>query len=276
MTIGIAGLGLIGGSMAKSIRAHSGHRTLGMDINPDAQRAALDSGTIQGVLTPENMAECDVVMAALYPQAAVDFFLAHESRIRPGALALDLCGVKRAVCGPLFARFENAPFTFMGGHPMAGREFSGFAASRENLFEKASMILAPMPGASPESVAFAERVFLEIGFARVKFTTPQEHDRVIALTSQLAHIVSGAYVRSPQAAHHSGFSAGSFQDMTRVARLKEDMWAELMLDNRDYLLDELSGLIQRLCDYRDALACGDSARLSEILREGRAARESLD
>ena len=276
MIAGIVGLGLIGGSMAKSIRAHSAHRVLGFDRDPAALAAARAEGVIDGELTKETMGRCDVLMAALYPRVAVEFFLAHRDFIRPGALAVDLCGVKRAVCDTLFPALKDAPFTFMGGHPMAGREFSGYAASRGDLFERASMILTPPPGTDEETRRRAEAFFLEIGFARVTFSTPEEHDRMIALTSQLAHVVSGAYVRSPAAARHSGFSAGSFQDMTRVARLNETMWTELMMDNREDLSEELGGLIDRLRAYKAALDAGDADGLKRLLALGREAKEALD
>ena len=276
MTVGIAGLGLIGGSMARAIQRHTAHRVLGYDINQSTLDAALREGAIDGVLADDTLKECSVVLAALYPSAAVDYLIAHKDHIAPGALAVDLCGVKRAVCGPLFEALQNAPFTYMGGHPMAGREYSGFSASREDLFDRAPMILTPMPGTSGQVKRQAESFFLDVGFARVVFSTPEEHDRVIALTSQLAHVVSGAYVRSPAAAVHSGFSAGSFQDMTRVARLHEGMWTELMMDNREDLSEELGGLIERLSEYKRALDEGDSQTLHALLALGRQAKEALD
>ena len=159
---------------------------------------------------------------------------------------------------------------------MAGREFSGFDYAKDDLFENASMILVPAPGTDVATVQRAKDFFLSLGFGRVRFSTPAEHDEMIALTSQLAHIVSSAYVKSPLAARHKGFSAGSFLDMTRVARLNEDMWTELFFDNADMLSQELGGLIERLEGYKLALDTRATVTMKQLLREGREAKEALD
>ena len=276
MIFGIVGLGLIGGSLAKSIKFHSDHTVLGCDIDETALLQAKMFGAVDGELTEDSVGKCDVVLVALYPQAAVDWLLAHQGKIKPGALAVDCCGVKRFVCDRLFPAFENAPFTFMGGHPMAGRERSGFSFAQDDLFENACMILAPIPGTPVEEIRRAKEIFLSIGFGRVRFTTPLEHDEMIAFTSQLAHVVSGAYVKTPLAFKHKGFSAGSFKDMTRVARLNENMWTELFLENGDLLLEQTQALIDRLTEYRDALRDRDENRLRAILREGREMKEALE
>ena len=177
---------------------------------------------------------------------------------------------------PDFGPLAGAKFTFMGGHPMAGREFSGFDYAKDDLFENASMILVPAPGTDVATVQMAKDFFLSLGFGRVRFSTPQEHDEMIALTSQLAHIVSSAYVKSPLAARHKGFSAGSFLDMTRVARLNEDMWTELFFDNADMLSQELGGIIERLEGYKLALDTRATVTMKQLLREGREAKEALD
>jgi prephenate dehydrogenase len=276
MVFGIVGLGLIGGSLAKSIKFHTAHTVLGCDINETALLQARMFGAIDGELTEKTLGDCDVVLAALYPKAAVEWLLAHRAFFRPGALIADCCGVKRFVCDQLFPAFQGAPFTFMGGHPMAGRERSGFSFAQDDLFENASMILCPMPGTDVETVRRAKEIFLSIGFGRVRFSTPAEHDEMIALTSQLAHVVSSAYVKAPLAEKHKGFSAGSFKDMTRVAYLSEDMWTELFLENGDLLLAQTQGLIDRLQEYRDALRDRDADRLRALLKAGREMKESLE
>ena len=164
----------------------------------------------------------------------------------------------------------------MGGHPMAGRERSGFSYAQDDLFENASMILTPAPGTDVEVIRQAKEIFLSIGFGRVRFSTPLEHDEMIAFTSQLSHIVSGAYVKTPLAAKHKGFSAGSFKDMTRVARLNEEMWTELFMENNDLLLEQVEALIERMCEYRDALKEKNADRLKAIMKEGRQIKEALE
>lgn len=276
MTFGIVGLGLIGGSLARSIHFHSPYTVFGADIDETTLLQAKMVSAIDEELTEENLPQCDVVLVALYPRAAVDYILKHRARFKEGALVIDCCGVKRFVCEKLFPAFEGAQAIFMGGHPMAGRERSGFSFAQDDLFENASMILTPAPGTNVETIRRAKEIFLSIGFGRVRFSTPQEHDEMIAFTSQLAHIVSGAYVKTPLARRHKGFSAGSFKDMTRVARLNEEMWTELFLENDDLLLAQTQALIDRLTEYRDALRDRDADRLRAILREGREVKEALE
>lgn len=276
MTIGIVGLGLIGGSLARSIKVHTDFEVLGMDINPQTMLQANLLGAIDGTLTEDNLARCDVVLVALYPAAIVTWITEHQDAFRPGAWVIDCGGVKEAVCTPLNALAQGKPWHYCGGHPMAGREFSGFRYAKDDLFDRASMILTPPRDAGPEVLTWLKDFFLTIGFRRVQFTTPREHDEMIAYTSQLAHVVSSAYVKCPLAQKHRGFSAGSFADMTRVAKLNEDMWTELFFDNRDALLPEINGLIDRLVAYRDALAAEDHQAMKQLLREGREIKEALE
>ena len=276
MVFGIVGLGLIGGSLARSIKFHSKHTVYGCDLKETAILQAKMVGAIDGELTDENLPECDVVLVALYPADAVNWTLNHLDSFKPGALVIDCCGVKRFVCDRLYPAFEGKQVIFMGGHPMAGRERSGFTYAQDDLFENASMILAPAPGTDIETIRRAKEIFLSIGFAKVRFTTPQEHDEMIAFTSQLAHVVSSAYVKTPLASKHKGFSAGSFRDMTRVARLNEDMWTELFLENDDLLLTQVEALIQNMQEYYDALKDRDEERLRFLLREGREIKEALE
>lgn len=276
MTVGIVGLGLIGGSLARSIKVHTDFEVLGMDINPQTMLQANLLGAIDGTLTEDNLARCDVVLVALYPAAIVTWITEHQDAFRPGAWVIDCGGVKEAVCTPLNALAQGKPWHYCGGHPMAGREFSGFRYAKDDLFDRASMILTPPRDAGPEILTWLKDFFLTIGFRRVQFTTPREHDEMIAYTSQLAHVVSSAYVKCPLAQKHRGFSAGSFADMTRVAKLNEDMWTELFFDNRDALLPEINGLIDRLAAYRDALAAEDHQAMKQLLREGREIKEALE
>ncbi len=276
MKIGIVGVGLIGGSLAKSIKSHSNHTVYGYDIDDAVIARAEMCGAIDGVLEEALLPACDMVLVALYPSRCVEYVTEHAPRFARGAYVIDCAGVKRAVCPPLRAAAAQHGFVYVGGHPMAGREFSGFSYADGNLFARASMILTPGAEVDIEAREFLKRFFLEIGFKAVRLTTPEEHDSMIAYTSQLAHIVSGAYVKNPLSRRHKGFSAGSFQDMTRVARLNEDMWTELFLDNADLLVPSIDDLIERLSQYREALDKRDAAYLHEVLREGRLIKEALD
>lgn len=275
MDIAVIGLGLIGGSLARTIKLHTDSRVFGCDLNPETLMQAQLLGAMDGVLDDARLRQCDLVLVALYPGAIIEWITAHADLFKPGALVIDCGGVKQVICQAIRPLADGAAWHFIGGHPMAGREFSGFKYARDDLFDKASMILTPRGDEDPALLQRARSFFLDIGFRRVQFTTPQIHDEMIAYTSQLAHIVSSAYVKCPLADKHRGFSAGSFADMTRVARLNEGMWAELFFDNRDALLPEVEGLVERLTAYRDALRNGDRTAMTSLLREGREIKERL-
>lgn len=275
MTVGVVGLGLIGGSMAKAIKLRTDYRVLGMDIQEAEMLKAELVGAIDGRLTQADLPGCDVVIVALYPSAIVDYVRENAALFQPGALVVDCGGVKGSICDELFSLCDKYNFTFIGGHPMAGREYSGFQYAQDDLFERAAMILTPKPGESIDEIVRAKTFFLDVGFLRVVICTPEEHDEMIAYTSQMAHIISSAYVKSELAQKHKGFSAGSFQDMTRVARLNEHMWTELFLANAQPLLKELTGMIERLEMYRDVLMNEDEAQLINLLRDGREIKEML-
>jgi len=274
-TIGIVGLGLMGGSLSMALKA-AGHAVLGTDIDESTLQYALLTGAIDGKLTEENLASCNDLFIALYPAAAVAWLEEHAALLCPKTVVVDLCGVKRAVCGPCFRLAKEYGFAFVGGHPMAGRQFSGLKYARADLYRGATMLLVPRPGESLYLLSSLRELLLQAGFARVTTTTAEKHDEMIAFTSQLAHVVSSAYVKSPAARQHKDFSAGSFRDLTRVARLNEDMWTELFLENADCLGKELNGLIDSLTKYRDALAAGEEEALRALLREGREIKEEID
>ena len=275
MTVGIVGLGLIGGSLAKAYR-EAGETVLAADRDRSVLDFAILNGTVASPLTAERLPDCDLILLAVSPEAAIAWFRENAGSIGSHPVVIDCCGTKRTVCTACFPLAAEQGVTFLGGHPMAGNHNSGFKYARDDLFDRASMILTPMGDEEPALLQRARNFFMDLGFRRVQFTTPATHDEMIAYTSQLAHIVSSAYVKCPLAGRHKGFSAGSFADMTRVARLNEDMWTELFFDNRDALLPEVEGLVQRLTAYRDALQQGDREGMRALLREGRVVKERLE
>ena len=275
MKIAIIGLGLIGGSLARTIKLHTDATVYGCDLNPATIEQALLMEAIDGELTDETLSQCDLVLVALYPAAIIQWIQAHAELFKPDALVIDCGGVKQVICEAIDPIAAGRPWHFIGGHPMAGREFSGFRYARDDLFDRASMILCGHGDDDPAVLQRARDFFMDLGFRRVQFTTPKTHDEMIAYTSQLAHIVSSAYVKCPLADKHRGFSAGSFADMTRVARLNEDMWTELFFDNREALLPVVEDLAQRVAEYRDALRDGDEEGMRRLLREGREIKERL-
>lgn len=269
MNIGIIGLGLIGGSMARALKRGTEHTVWGRDIREDTMEKALLCGAVDGRLTDERLAACDLLFLALTPTALDTVAPQVAPQIKAGAVVVDFCGVKRTPVALLAPLAREYGFIYIGGHPMAGREHGGFDHSSADLFDQASMILTPDETADIQTLSFLKDLFLAAGFRELRFSTPDEHDRTIAYTSQLAHVVSNAYVKSPTALIHSGFSAGSFKDLTRVALLDEDMWTSLFLANRDHLTEELAILMENLSDYAEALETGDAERLRLLLREGR-------
>ena len=269
MTVGIIGLGLIGASLAATIHENTHDTVLGRDINENTMRAALGQGTVDGALTDQNTHVCDLILIALYPRAAVQVLGEIAPHIRRGTIVMDCCGIKRPICAEGKKLSAQYGFTFVGGHPMAGRECWGYESAKPDLYKGASMIITPDPEEAKTTVAYVTDYFLSLGFGRVTKVTAEEHDAIIACTSQLAHVLSSSYIRSETAARHEGLSAGSFRDMTRVARLDEDMWTELFLDDADYLTKELDVLIQNLTAYADALKAKDAEKLRALLKEGR-------
>jgi len=269
MNVGIVGLGLIGGSMAKSIKHRTAHTVYGSDLDTETMMMARMCGAIDGPLTDEALSQCDLILIAIRPAAAIAWTAAHADKIAKTAILVDLCGVKRTVVAGITPIAEAHGFSYIGGHPMAGRERGGFTSSTDDLYVGASMILTPDKRTDMLLLETLKHFFLDIGFATLTFSDPEEHDRIIAFTSQLAHITSSAYVKSPEAQRRRGFSAGSFKDMTRVARLDEDMWTELFLDDADYLTRELDILVQNLTKYLDALKARDAEKLRALLKDGK-------
>ena len=275
MKVGICGLGLIGGSMAKCYKL-AGHTVLGFDISTSTLGFAALSGIIDGELNEKTIPECDLVLVALYPEATIEYIKKIAPLVSRDAILMDLCGVKTAICECGFELAEKYGFTFVGGHPMAGKQYSGIKYAKENLFKGAPMVIVPHVF---DDIAYLDRIkqiLAPAGFGKISVTTAKRHDEMIAFTSQLAHVVSNAYVKSPTAEHHKGFSAGSYKDMTRVAWLNEHMWSELFLENKEPLLFEIDSIISSLCEYREAIKNDDAERLTSLLRDGRIAKEKID
>lgn len=268
MKIGVVGLGLIGGSLARALTESGKHEVFGLDHNRSSLLAAKMVEAISGELTDENIGECDMIFLALYPQATVEFVEAHASKIKKGAIVSDCGGVKRPICTPCEKLAEENGFIFIGAHPMAGTQFSGFNSSRANLFRNATMIVTPKENTDIRILEKLRNVLNDAGFGAINFTTPEEHDKVIAFTSQLPHIISNAYVKSHTAVKQKGFSAGSYRDLTRVSKLNEKMWTELFFENKDNLCAEIDFLVERLREYSAALKADDKEGLVALLKEG--------
>ena len=275
MTVGVVGLGLIGGSAARAYKA-ADCRVLGRDTDKGTLGYAMLSGIIDGELTAESVSTCDVIFVALYPKAAEEYLREHAPFIKKSAFVLDLCGTKRGICTTGFSLAEEYGFTFVGAHPMAGTQFSGIKYSRKDLFRGAPMVIVPPVFDDISLLENIKNILVPMGFGCISVTTAGKHDEMIAFTSQLAHIVSNAYIKSETARNHGGFSAGSYKDMTRVAWLNENMWTELFTENSDNLIKELDFIISSLGEYKSALQNNDSDTLCKLLRDGRLMKEQID
>ena len=275
MTVGILGLGLIGGSLARAY-AKAGHTVLAAEKDEAMLAFAQIAGAIHGELTDENIGSCDLILLAIYPAGSAAWLEAKAHLVSPAALVMDCCGVKREICARCFPLAEQYGFTFIGGHPMAGTHNSGFKYSRSNLFQGAPMVLVPGKFDDIELLQRAKDALAPCNFGSFSVTTADDHDRMIAFTSQMPHIVSNAYIKSPTALEHRGFSAGSYKDLTRVAWLNAPMWAELVLNNRDHMLFELKTYIQALQAYETAIENNDFGTLVALLDEGKRRKEEVD
>lgn len=272
MKIAVIGLGLIGGSIAKGFKKYTDYDILGYDTDAAVMEKALETGAIDRALGDE-LPECGIVVLGLYPETAIAVMQKYAPLIGRNTVVTDCGGVKEKVCRGIFPIAKEYGFTFIGAHPMAGIERFGFDWSKADMFEGASLILTPFEDTPAEKTQFLWNVFSKIGFSRLQMSTPEEHDRIIAYTSQLAHVVSSSYIKSPTAMKHTGFSAGSFRDMTRVARLNEDMWTELFLENADNLAKEIDFVAEKMHEFSDAIKARDAETLRRLLKEGREKKE---
>lgn len=275
MTVGIVGLGLIGGSFAKAYR-EAGETVLACNRTEDTLKFAMLSGAVDGELTEENIGSCDLVIIAVFPEAAEVFLRRMAPHIGKKPVVIDACGTKRKICSMCFPIAEEYGFTYIGGHPMAGTHKSGFKYARANLFHNAPMVIVPPSFDDIELLDRVKTLLAPVGFGSISVTTAEKHDELIAFTSQMPHIISNAYIKSPTAAAHKGFSAGSYKDLTRVAWLNPKLWAELFLENRDCILNELDWFIAALEQYRDAVKNDDFETLEKLLDDGRRRKEEVD
>ena len=275
MKVGILGLGLIGGSMARAY-AVAGHTVYAADLDESTLSFAMLSGAVHGRLDEETIPACELLLLAIYPGGSAKWLEDNGCLVDSGALVLDLCGIKQEVCKRCFPVARKYGFTFVGGHPMAGSHFSGFKYSRADLYKGAPMVLVPPRFDDIDLLQRVKDAMAPCGFGMFSVTTAEEHDRMIAFTSQMPHVLSNAFIKSPTARQHKGFSAGSYKDLTRVAWLNAPMWSELFLENRENLLFELNTYLDSLTAYRDALEARDGERLTSLLEAGKKAKEEVD
>ena len=273
--IAIIGLGLIGGSMAKAIADKTDYHIMARNRTRATLLRAIEDGAVHEELTDDNIGQADMIILGLYPEEAVEYMESIGNRVKKGALVIDVSGIKRFICEKMPPIAARHGFVFVGVHPMAGKEKGGYANSEAALFHGASFIITPVDDSCRQQVEWLKNFSSRIGFGMQVVCSPEEHDRMIAFTSQLPHVLANAYVQSPQCLHHRGFSAGSYRDVSRVARLNEHLWAELFLQNADALTQELDLLIRNITEMTDAIKSNDRETLERILGRGRMVKEEL-
>lgn len=275
MNVGILGLGLIGGSLARAY-AKAGHAVYACDMDESILSFAKLAGAVNDTLDQTTISKCDLILLSVYADASATWLENNAACVSKETLVIDCCGIKEDICRRCFPLAEKYGFTFVGGHPMAGSHNSGFKYSRSNLFQGAPMVLVPPRYDDPELLQRIKDALSPCGFRGFSVTTAHEHDKMIAFTSQMPHIISNAYIKSPTALSHNGFSAGSYKDLTRVAWLNPQMWAELFLSNKENVLNELDFYINSLEQYRKAIEHDDADTLIALLDEGRKRKEEVD
>ena len=275
MIVGILGLGLIGGSLARAY-ALEGHTVYAADKDEQILSFAVLAGAVHGRLDDTTIPSCDLILLAIYPEGSASWLGSNAHLISKDTLVMDCCGIKREICQRCFPMAEKYGFTFVGGHPMAGSQFSGFKYSRADLFDGAPMVLVPPVFDDMALLDRVKQVLAPCHFGHFSVTTAEEHDKKIAFTSQMCHIVSNAYIKSPTALDHKGFSAGSYRDLTRVAWLNPQMWAELFLENKENVLFELDCFIENLNAYRNAISAENTSDLIKLLEDGKRRKEEVD
>lgn len=269
----IVGIGLIGGSLAKSLKKHSDWEVIGYDVNEDSLNDALKLGAIDVVWDGKSNILSDIVVLCLSPKGCVAALKKFAKFFEAGTVVTDVCGIKSDICEQCDRICRDNGLLFIGGHPMAGKERNGFKNSDENLFNRASYIITPTDSTSNKAIDVVKQFIEAVNAAKVTVTTPKMHDRVIAFTSQIPHILAGAYVKSPSCSNRKGFSAGSFKDVSRVATVDENLWSELFLLNKEQLLPELDILIESLNEYKSAIENNDADALKLAIKQGRIIKE---
>lgn len=275
MLIGIVGLGLIGGSFAKAFH-NDGWTVAAQDTDSATMHYALLNGIIDRELTRDVLKDCDLLLICTYPASAIDFLETNGDAIGTKPLVMDCCGTKRTIVEKGMALSEKYGFTYVGGHPMAGTQYSGIKYADADLYRGAPMVIVPPAFDDIVILDRVKKLLAPCGFAHFTISTAESHDELIAYTSQLAHLVASSYIKSPTARKHTGISAGSYRDLTRVARLSPELWTQLCMDNRDNLLKEADILIENLKAYRDALADNDTLRLKALFAEGTRIKKEVD
>lgn len=273
----VVGLGLIGGSFARKLIKLNPKNVWGVDVSEDVLRSAENMGIInKGYIDPKTpLKNSDLVIICLYPDKTISFIADHKFSFKANSIVTDATGVKSFV-------FENikdsirTDIDFIGGHPMAGKETSGFESSADSLFDGTNFILTPNDESRPQNIEFLKNLMLKIGFKKVTVTTPQIHDGMIAYTSQLAHVSAVSYVNAcPDPENIGSYAGNSFHDSVRVATINGELWSQLFADNSDSLVPHIDRFIEQLTLIRNAVHRKDTYTLKKLFEQSNKIKERL-
>ena len=275
-TIAIIGLGLIGGSMSMALQGFEDYEIVGVDVSQPTLRYAAENHVADRVTEDAEgtLARADVVFLCLHPRGIVEFMERHRDHFKPGCLVTDVCGVKTAILEA--SRVLPETVDFVGGHPMAGTEFSGVEHALKHMFRDAHYIVVPRENSAPENVALLGRIAAYIGCRDVVNTTPERHDAIIAYTSQMMHIIAVSVCDDPRLFEFQGFEGDSFRGCTRVAALDVPLWTQLFSMNAPALDRALEQLEENLRAYREAVRSGDPAALADKLAWSSARKRKMN
>lgn len=276
MNIGIVGLGLIGGSIARRLTKIDDYNVFGADSNFETVKYALEQNIINLELNQENIKDIDILIICLNPVLVLEVLPTYIENLKSDTIVFDIAGNKTAICTQFEIWQKQFPHLhFFSTHPMAGREVFGIENSTDTLFEDKSILLIPQSKNNSKKQIVID-LYNDLGTREVKITDAKTHDAIIAYTSQLAHIISSGFVDSPLSSSSDGFNGGSFSDLSRVAKMNPFMWTELVLENRENVITCLDFFINNMINFKDAISKNDSEKLLRLFQKGNSKKSVID
>lgn len=249
--IGIIGLGVLGGSYAEALHYAGYEHIIGVDIDSESIETAKSLGWIEkGSDDPNILSDCDIVISCLYPGVFVNWIKDHQDVLKPGTLLSDVTGVKRVVVEKINQELRP-DIEFIACHPMAGKEFKGIKYADAGRFQAANFIIVPTEHSSEQAIETMRTLAEEMHFKTITCLTPEEHDKMISYLSQLTHVIAVSLMNANDNDSLALYTGDSFRDLTRIAKINEEMWPELFILNKDYLIHDIDQFVQELHDFRD-------------------------
>ncbi len=275
MIITVVGLGVIGGSYVQALKG-LGHEVYGVDQDQQTLNQAKQEGYIVEGFTDGHdiISKSDLTIICLYPSLVLDFIASHH--FKKGSMITDVVGIKSYFLEKALKLVDN-DIEYVSGHPMAGREKKGYAYASKDVFKNANYIIIEHQENRKEAIEFMCGFVSQLGFKSVKIMSPYDHDEIISFTSQLPHMIAVALMNSDNQKFDTGKYIGdSFRDLTRIANINADLWSELFLNNKDYLLNSMKSFEEQFDQLKNALLQEDEDMLRLMFNESSKRREKLE